>query len=271
MSSRTETFPGARGVDVTTVADAITLDTQSSGPTRVTLVPEVPGDQAALDRIQRAEVRLSGGTVVVDVPADSGGATVVGDGITSTTVVQGNGVTIVNGRVVSGGPVGIQATHVSGSNVVVGGRSTTVSHHSGTVTGRGDVNFGPGSGLTSVGGGGGGVRVLVSAPHRAEVTARTTSGSITHRGTAGSARVSSVSGAIRLDSILGRADLDTTSGAIAVAELTGGGRVQSVSGSVSVTVYGDGAPVSVSTVSGSITRIGAADRIAASTVSGRIR
>lgn len=277
MSTRSETFPGASAVDVTTTADPISIDTTATGPIVVTLVPEVPGDKVALERIQRAEVRASGGTVVVDVPANTGG--VSGGGV----VVTGNG-NIVSG----GGIVAIQGNVVSGTNVVQTFSGTfrssgdmhfgrvSVSGHGNVVSNvYGGAHSGPtysGSG-TFVGGnaGGGGVRVLISAPSGANVAARTTSGSITHRGTAGAARVESVSGAIRMDTITGRASLESTSGKVSVSSLAGGGRVETVSGAAMVHVPADGSPVSVETVSGAITRSGATHLIAASSVSGRIR
>ncbi len=276
MSSRTETFPGASAVDVTTTADPISVDTTGSGPVVVTLVPEVPGDQAALDRIQRAEVRASGGTVIVDVPANTGG--VSGGGVVVTgngNVVSGNGIVAIQGNVVSGNVV----QHYGGMFVTSGDMNfgnVSVSGHGNVVSNvRGNVHSGPtysGSG-TFVGGnaGGGGVRVMISAPSGADVAARTTSGSITHRGTAGAARVESVSGAIRMDTITGRAALESTSGKVSVGALAGGGSVETVSGAAMVHVPADGSPVAVETVSGSITRSGATHLIAASSVSGRIR
>ncbi len=254
MSSRTETFPGTGAVDVTTTADPISIDTTGTGPIVVTLVPEVPGDQRAEERIRRAEVRASGGTVIVDVPANPGGA-VSGGGVVDTG----------NDNIVSGSDiVAIQGNIVSGANVV--------QTFSGSFRSGGDMHFGRGSG-TVVGGnaGDGGVRVLISAPSGANISARTTSGSITHRGTAGAARVQSVSGAIRMDTITGRASLETTSGKVSVGSLAGGGRVETVSGAAMVHVPADGSPVAVETVSGAITRSGAAHLIAASSVSGRIR
>lgn len=252
--SRTETFPGASAVDVTTTADPISIDTTTGGPIVVTLVPEVPGDQHAEERIRRAEVRASGGTVIVDVPANTGGA------------VSGSGVVVIgDGNIVSGSDiVAIQGNIVSGANVV--------QTFSGSFRSGGDMHFGRGSG-TFIGGnaGDGGVRVLISAPSGADVAARTTSGAITHRGTAGAARVESVSGAIRMDTITGRASLETTSGKVSVGSLAGGGRVETVSGAAMVHVPADGSPVAVETVSGAITRSGAAHLIAASSVSGRIR
>lgn len=254
MSTRSETFPGASAVDVTTTADPISIDTTTGGPIVVTLVPEVPGDQHAEERIRRAEVRVSGSTVIVDVPANTGGA------------VSGSGVVVIgDGNIVSGSDiVAIQGNIVSGANVV--------QTFSGSFRSGGDMHFGRGSG-TVVGGnaGDGGVRVLISAPSGADVAARTTSGSITHRGTAGAARVESVSGAIRMDTITGRASLETTSGKVSVGSLAGGGRVETVSGAAMVHVPADGSPVAVETVSGAITRSGAAHLIAASSVSGRIR
>ncbi len=255
MSTRTETFPGASAVDVTTTADPISVDTTGSGPVVVTLVPETPGDTTALDRIQRAEVRASGGTVIVDVPANTGGS-VSGGGVVVTgngNIISGNGIVAIQGNVVSG-------------NVV----SQTFS---GSFRSGGDMNFGRGGG-TFIGGsagGGGGVRVMISAPSGANVSARTTSGSITHRGAAGTARVESVSGAIRMDTITGRAALESTSGKVSVGSLAGGGDVETVSGAAMVHVPADGSPVAVETVSGSITRSGATHLIAASSVSGRIR
>ena len=252
--SRTETFPGASAVDVTTTADPISIDTTTGGPIVVTLVPEVPGDQHAEERIRRAEVRASGGTVIVDVPANTGGG----------NVSSGGGVVVIgDGNIVSGSDiVAIQGNIVSGANVV--------QTFSGSFRSGGDMHFGRG---TVVGGnaGDGGVRVLISAPSGANISARTTSGSITHRGTAGAARVESVSGAIRMDTITGRASLETTSGKVSVGSLAGGGRVETVSGAVMVHVPADGSPVAVETVSGAITRSGAAHLIAASSVSGRIR
>lgn len=254
MSTRTETFPGASAVDVTTTADPISIDTTTGGPIVVTLVPEVPGDQHAEERIRRAEVRASGSTVIVDVPANTGGA------------VSGSGVVVIgDGNIVSGSDiVAIQGNIVSGANVV--------QTFSGSFRSGGDMHFGRGSG-TVIGGnaGDGGVRVLISAPSGADVAARTTSGAITHRGTAGAARVESVSGAIRMDTITGRASLETTSGKVSVGSLAGGGRVETVSGAAMVHVPADGSPVAVETVSGAITRSGAAHLIAASSVSGRIR
>lgn len=251
--SRTETFPGASAVDVTTTADPISIDTTTGGPIVVTLVPEVPGDQHAEERIQRAEVRTSGSTVIVDVPANTGGA------------VSGSGVVVIgDGNIVSGSDiVAIQGNIVSGN---------VVQHYGGTFRSGGDMHFGRGSG-TFIGGnaGDGGVRVLISAPSGANISARTTSGSITHRGTAGAARVQSVSGAIRMDTITDRSALETTSGKVSVGALAGGGRVETVSGAAMVHVPADGSPVAVETVSGAITRSGAVHLIAASSVSGRIR
>lgn len=256
MSTRTETFPGASAVDVTTTADPVTIDTTTGGPIVVTLVPEVPGDQHAEERIRRAEVRASGSTVIVDVPANTGGG----------NVSSGGGVVVIgDGNIVSGSDiVAIQGNIVSGANVV--------QTFSGSFRSGGDMHFGRGSG-TVIGGnaGDGGVRVLISAPSGADVAARTTSGAITHRGTAGAARVESVSGAIRMDTITGRASLETTSGKVSVGSLAGGGRVETVSGAAMVHVPADGSPVAVETVSGAITRSGAAHLIAASSVSGRIR
>lgn len=272
MNSRNETFSGARAVDVTTVADSITIDTQGSGPARVTLMPETPGDSDALDRIQRAEVRLSGGTVIVDVPGSSGGGmSVRGHG----TVVSGRNVGIQGGHVSNTVVQTFSGTYVSGGDmnfhgggVRVSGHGNTVSyvygnHHSGPTYSGGGVFIGGG-------GGGGGVRVMISAPANTDLTARTQSGSITHRGTAGGARITTQSGDIRVDTITGRADLTSVSGDVRASELTGGGRVKSTSGDVAVRVP-HGTPVDVTTVSGDITRIGAPHLIHARTTSGYIR
>lgn len=278
MSSRTETFHGASAVDVTTTADPISIDTTATGPIVVTLVPEVPGDKHAEERIQRAEVRASGGTVIVDVPANTGG-TVSGSGVVVTgngNIVSGGGIVAIQGNVVSGNVVhqSFGGTFRSGGDMHFG--RVSVSGHGNVVSNvYGNVRSGPthSGGGVFVGGnaGGGGVRVLISAPSGANIAARTTSGSITHRGTAGAARVESVSGAIRMDTITGRASLESTSGKVSVSSLAGGGSVETVSGAVMVHVPADGSPVAVETVSGAITRSGATHLIAASSVSGRIR
>lgn len=268
MSTRSETFPGASAVNVTTASDPVTIDTHDGAEPRVVLAPEVPGDQRAEGRIQAATVRLSGTTIVVDVPANTGGA-------------------VVNGRVVSGGNIhGIQAGHSSGTNIVYGngnvvsggsihlgggssrgglsitGDGNTVSHVSGTVYSRGSARFGS---VTAVGQGG--IRVMVTLPRRADITARTISGSVTQRGTAGTVRIETTSGMVLVESATGRADIHTTSGRISAA-MSGGGHIESVSGQVMVTATGK--PVSVETVSGAITRGGDVS-IRCETVSGRIR
>lgn len=291
MSTRTETFHGARAVNVTTTADPVTIDTHDGADPRVVLAPEVPGDQRAEERIQAATVRLSGTTIVVDVPANTGGA-VSGSGVfiggtNHGTVVQSGGVTVVNGRVVSGGNIhGIQAGHSSGTNIVYGngnvvsggnihvgggssrgglsitGDGNTVSYVSGTVYSSA-ARFG---GVTAVGQGG--IRVMVALPRRADITARTISGSVTQRGTAGTVRIETTSGMVLVESATGRADIHTTSGRIS-AGVSGGGHIESVSGQVMVTATGQ--PVSVETVSGAITRGGDVSLIRCETVSGRIR
>mgnify|MGYP001439337593 CR=1 FL=1 len=288
--SRTETFSSARAVDVTTASDPVTIDTHDGADPRVVLAPEVPGDQHAEERIQAATVRLSGTTIVVDVPATAGGRGGSGVFIGGTnhgTVVQSGGVTVVNGRVVSGDVHGIQAGYSSGTNVVYGngnvvsggnihlgggssrgglsitGDGNTVSHVSGTVYSRGSARFGS---VTAVGQGG--IRVMVTLPRRADITARTISGSVTQRGTAGTVRIETTSGMVLVESATGRADIHTTSGRIS-ADVSGGGHIESVSGQVMVTATGQ--PVSVETVSGAITRGGDVSLIHCETVSGRIR
>lgn len=292
MSTRSETFHGARAVNVTTTAsDPVTIDTHDGAEPRVVLAPEVPGDQHAEERIQAATVHLSGTTIVVDVPANTGGA-VSGSGVfiggtNHGTVVQSGGVTVVNGRVVSGGNIhGIQAGHSSGTNVVYGsgnivsggnihlgggssrgglsitGNGNTVSHVSGTVYSS-TAHFGS---VTAVGQGG--IRVMVTLPRRADITARTISGSVTQRGTAGTVRIETTSGMVLVESATGRAGIRTTSGRIS-AGVSGGGHIESVSGQVMVTATGQ--PVSVETVSGAITRGGDVSLIRCETVSGRIR
>ena len=278
--SRTETFPGASAVNVTTASDPITIDTHDGAEPRVVLAPEVPGDQRAEARIQAATVRLSGTTIVVDVPANTGGTNY-------GTVVQSGGVTVINGRVVSGGNIhGIQAGYSSGTNVVYGngnivsggnihvgggssrgglsitGDGNTVSYVSGT-TYSSTARFGS---VTAVGQGG--IRVMVALPRRADITARTISGSVTQRGTAGTVRIETTSGMVLVESATGRANIRTTSGRIS-AGVSGGGHIESVSGQVMVTATGQ--PVSVETVSGAITRGGDVSLIRCETVSGRIR
>lgn len=279
--SRTETFHGARAVTVTTASDPVTIDTHDGAEPRVVLAPEVPGDQHAEERIQAATVRLSGTTIVVDVPATAGGRGGSGVFIGGTnhgTVVQSGGVTVVNG-IQAGYSSGTNVVYghgnvVSGGNIHLGGGSSrgglsitgdgnTVSHVSGTVYSRGSARFGS---VTAVGQGG--IRVMVTLPRRADITARTISGSVTQRGTAGAVRIETTSGMVLVESATGRADIHTTSGRIS-ADVSGGGHIESVSGQVMVTATGQ--PVSVETVSGAITRGGDVSLIHCETVSGRIR
>src|SRR5690606_960324 len=255
MSTRTETFHGARAVDVTTASDPITIDTHDGAEPRGVLAPEVPGDQHAEARIQAATVRLSGTTIVVDVPANTGGA-VSGSGVfiggtNHGAVIQagyssGTNVVYGNGNIVSGGNI-----HVGGGSsrggLSITGDGNTVSYVSGTVY-RSSSRFG---GVTAVGQGG--IRVMVALPRRADITARTISGSVTQRGTAGAVRIETTSGLVLVESATGRANIRTTSGRIS-AGVSGGGRIESVSGQVMVTATGQ--PVSVETVSGAITRGG---------------
>lgn len=257
--SRTETFHGARAVNVTTASDPITIDTHDGAEPRVVLAPEVPGDQHAEERIQAATVRLSGTTIVVDVPATAGGRGGSGVFIGGTnhgTVVQSGGVTVVNGRVVSGGNIHLGGGSSRGG-LSITGDGNTVSYVSG------GARFGS---VTAVGQGG--IRVMVTLPRRADITARTISGSVTQRGTAGAVRIETTSGMVLVESATGRADIHTTSGRIS-AGVSGGGHIESVSGQVMVTATGQ--PVSVETVSGAITRGGDVSLIRCETVSGRIR
>ena len=278
MSTRSETFPGARAVNVTTASDPITIDTHDGADPRVVLAPEVPGDQHAEARIQAATVRLSGTTIVVDVPANTGGHGGSGVFIGGTnygTVVQSGGnihgiqagyssgtnVVYGNGNIVSGGNI-----HVGGGSgrggLSITGDGNTVSYVSGTVYSS-TARFGS---VTAVGQGG--IRVMVALPRQADITARTISGSVTQRGTAGTVRIETTSGMVLVESATGRAGIRTTSGRIS-AGVSGGGHIESVSGQVMVTATGQ--PVSVETVSGAITRGGDVSLIRCETVSGRIR
>src|SRR5690606_5756154 len=196
MSTRTETFHGARAVDVTTASDPITIDTHDGAEPRVVLAPEVPGDQHAEARIQAATVRLSGTTIVVDVPANTRGAVpgrgaCIG-GTNHGVAIQAGYRSGPNGDYGSGNLASGGHTRFGGGSsrggLSITGDGNTVSHVSGTVYST-SSRFG---GVTAVGQGG--IRVMVTLPRRADITARTISGSVTQRGTAGAVRIETTSG-----------------------------------------------------------------------------
>jgi hypothetical protein len=78
----------------------------------VTLEPMTPGDEEAQKEIAKAIVKREGSRLIVKLPEDSGGTTVVhsgGGGISVSgggmIISSGRGVTMVNGRVISGNGV----------------------------------------------------------------------------------------------------------------------------------------------------------------------
>lgn len=252
--SRTETFGPTTTVDITgQAADSIDIDCVAyAAQATVTLVPAVPGDQEALERIQAAEVEHTGTALRVRMPQPHGGIQHGGGG-TTTTIIQSGGRTVVRqyaGHVASG-------THIVGAHVV----------GDGNITVGGDVFFGGGSMVTGGSSiGGGAVRVLVSVPQHVSVQARTVSGDITQRGRAGAVTATTVSGDIHCDTT-GVLSLTSVSGDVMVSAAEAGGSVKSTSGDVAVTVPG-AVPVSAQTVSGDIRGRGP---VRARSVSGDVR
>lgn len=223
---------------------------------RVTLAPMVDGDQVAAALIERATVDYDDAGVlrVVVPPTPAGGVSVVrsGGGMVITQNVGSvhmggsvTGVTIVNGRVVSGG------TTVGGGGVRV---TVTLPEHS-TIT------------ATTVSAG-----LDTSGGELEKVCLHTTSGDL-RVGMALTVTARTVSGDVTVDA--GRdADVRTTSGDVEVAVSTRA-EVATISGDVDVLVLRDGAGVTARTISGDI-RVtpgepGISIDLSTSTVTGRVR
>ena len=243
MRTITHTHPGVSRFELGMDAGSVVVYAEERERASVTLEPVRSGDGEAARLIETATVTSEGERFAVRVPSD--GTT----GTTGTTVVQrgpgavymssgtvtgsvtgmviGSGVTIVNGRPISGhgttivqGSQGVRVTVrlPLGSTALVRTRSADI-----TTDGR---LVGVDTETVS-----GDTRINTAAI----VTARTTSGDVLI-GAAGQVVAQTVSGDVRVRALAGPADVRTVSGDVAVHAVRACTvQVRSVSGDITVT------------------------------------
>ena len=226
MRTITHTRPGAARFELTLDAGAVVVYAEDRDTATVTLEPVRPGDTEAARLIETATATSDGERFAVRVPSD--GTT----GTTGTTVVQrgpgtvytsagtvtgsvtgmviGSGVTIVNGRVISGhgttiihGNAGVRVTVrlPLGSAVSVRTRSADITTDGrlvgvDTETVSGDTRITTAAIVTARTTSG---DVLIDAAR--QVAAQTVSGDVTVRALAGPAGIRTVSGDVAVHAV----------------------------------------------------------------------
>lgn len=220
---------------------------QDAKNTALVLEPITAGDEEAQKIIDKAIVELRGGRLRIEVRMPDSMASLSGGSYSQVTIngqsfVGGNGVTMVNGRIISGGGQvirtdGVRATVYLPPEVAIHAHSTSAD-----------------------------IQVIGTAP---SVSARSTSGDVVVD-EASSATLSSTSGDIRTGDV-GDATLRSTSGDVYATAIRRRGSLETVSGDVRAHTLTDN--FSARTVSGDVrvTHAPGVDlpRSALSTVSGR--
>lgn len=199
--------------------DVVTITCRDNGQTgRVQLDALEPDDEQARDRISRAEIRQSSGTIVVSMPS-AGPA-----GMTRGSGSVGISASVVSGAVVSGGRIQTGGESDSGAVRVMLTLPEHADVQASTFSGAIDVHETAGQASVSTTSG----RIHVA--EASTVQARTTSGDI-YVGEARSGSVSSTSGRLTVAAPEGHLDASTVSG-----DITARGNVsgRSTSGTVRV-------------------------------------
>lgn len=175
----------------------------------VELEPIVPGDEDALRVIEQSTVERQGDKLVVKVKdGGAGGATVIQSRGGSISVMGNGGVTMVNGRIVSGG----------GSVVQIGGGGVRAIIH---VSAKIAANLRTQAGQIRVHG------------NLAKLSAEASSGDIEALGAIAEAEVEVSSGGAQLG-VIGRLEARASSGGLSVESVLEHGRVRVSSGSARV-------------------------------------
>lgn len=257
ISHDTHTGPGTLRLrlpvgSVTLVADSATARAS------VTLAPTTPGDQDAIDAINRATVQQTGAQLSITVPAPASGSAT---GFAQTVVHSGSG-----------------DIYVSQRGAVVTGSVTGV-----TITGDGTIVVGSGSGRVVSGSDGVRAELRVPAGQRVEIDSDATD--VSADGPLAAVHADVRAGNLRIDQA-DNVDLSTGSGGIALGRVgsaqvrSGSGRVRvgqihtgSVrTGSGGITVDAVTGPLSLKTGSGSVrAHLAAAVSLQATTGSGDIQ
>lgn len=177
----------------------------------VTLEPMTPGDEEAQKEIAKAIVKREGSRLIVKLPEDSGGTTIhsSGGGVSISgngmIISGGRGVTIVNGRVISGsGVVQIGSGGIRAIIYVSTAIEAVLRTRAGEIQVYGDL---------------------------AKLSAEASSGSIRALGIITEADVEASSGNIELG-IVSMVEARASSGSIRVNSVTQRGRLRASSGSI---------------------------------------
>jgi hypothetical protein len=222
----------------------------------VTLEPMTPGDEEAQKEIAKAIVKREGSRLIVKLPEDSGGTTVVhsgGGGISVSgngmIISGGRGVTIVNGRVISGsGVVQIGSGGIRAIIYVSTAIEAVLRTRAGQIQVYGDLA------KLSAEASSGSIRALGIIT---EADVEASSGNI-ELGIVSMVEARASSGSIRVDSVTQRGRLRASSGSIHAHTETTDFRARASSGSVRITtapgVHLDEDDVTVSSGSRRVTR-----------------
>ena len=255
MTTIPHTRLGPVHLDLTVSSGTVEIIVGDVDTAVVQLWPEQPGDETALDLIDRAEFTSHANEFAVRLPKIAGGSTTI---IRNGHSVSINTGTVSVGNVVIGNVNGV--TVVNGQ--VIGGNGTTV--------------------ITS----GGGVRTVARLPRGSSLTIDAGAADVTTRGhlesirfvgsssnlnadTAGRVRARTQSGDIDVHA-MNNGMLKSMSGDITIDGLAEAASISTMSGDIRV-IAGTGAEVDADAMSGNVTVTGEPAHVSARSMSGRVR